>query len=41
MAKYTKDEVVGEVTSTMEALDFENKFIKRILIHFLKAKQIR
>jgi len=41
LAKYTKDEVVEEVTDTMEALDFENKFIKKILEHFPKAKQIR
>jgi hypothetical protein len=40
LAKYTKDEVVEEVTDTMEALDFENKFIKRILEHFPKSKQI-
>lgn len=40
LAKYTKDEVVEEVTNTMEALDFENKFIKKILGHFPKAKQI-
>lgn len=41
LAEYTKDEIVEEVTSTMEALDFENKFIKRILVKFPKAKQIR
>jgi len=41
LAKYTKDEVVEEVTDTMEALDFENKFIKRILEHFPKSKQVR
>jgi hypothetical protein len=41
LAKYTKDEVVEEVTDTMEALDFENKFIKRILEHFPKSKQIK
>jgi hypothetical protein len=40
LAKYTKDEVVEEVTDTMEALDFENKFTKQILEHFPKAKQI-
>jgi hypothetical protein len=40
LAKYTKDEVIEEVTNTMEALDFENKFIKKILEHFPKAKQI-
>jgi len=41
LAEYTKDEIVEEVTNTMEALDFENKFIKRILVKFPKAKQIR
>jgi hypothetical protein len=41
LAKYTKDEVVEEVTDTMEALDFENKFIKKILGHFPKSKQIK
>jgi hypothetical protein len=41
LAEYTKDEIVEEVTNTMEALDFENKFIKRILAKFPKAKQIR
>jgi hypothetical protein len=41
LTKYTKDEVVEEVTDTLEALDFENKFIKKILGHFPKAKQIR
>jgi hypothetical protein len=40
LAKYTKDEVLEEVTNTMEAWDFENKFIKKILGHFPKAKQI-
>jgi hypothetical protein len=40
LAEYTKDEVLEEVTDTMEALDFENKFIKRILEHFPKAKEI-
>jgi hypothetical protein len=41
LAKYTKDEVFEEVTDTMEALDFEDKFVKRILAHFPKAKQIK
>lgn len=41
LAKYTKDEVVEEVTDTLEALDFENKFIKKILEHFPKAKQVK
>jgi hypothetical protein len=41
LEKHTKDEIVEEVTDTMEALDFENKFIKKILEHFTKAKQTR
>jgi hypothetical protein len=41
LAKYTKDEVIEEVTNTMEALDFENNFLKRIQRHFPKTKQIR
>jgi len=41
LAKYTKDEVVEEVTDTMEALEFENKFIKKILRHFPKSKQVK
>ncbi len=41
LAKYTKDEVIEEVTDTMEALDFENKFIKKILEHFPKAEQTK
>ncbi len=39
-ASYTKDEVTEEVTDAAEAWDFENKFIKKILEHFPKAKQI-
>lgn len=41
LAKYTKDEIVEEVTNTLDELDFENKFVKRILEHFPKVKQIR
>jgi hypothetical protein len=41
LAKYTKDKIVEEVTNTLDELDFENKFVKRILEHFPKAKQIR
>jgi len=41
LAKYTKDQIIEEVTNTMDELDFENKFVKRILEHFPKAKQIR
>jgi len=39
-ASYTKDEVAEEITDAAEAWDFENKFIKKILEHFPKAKQI-
>lgn len=41
LASYTRDEVAEEVTDAAEAWDFENKFVKRILEHFPKAKQIR
>lgn len=41
LAEHTKDEIVEEVTDTMEALDFENKFVKKLLEHFPKAKQLR
>ncbi len=40
LADYTKDEVAEEVTDAAEAWDFENKFLKKILEHFPKAKQI-
>jgi hypothetical protein len=40
LASYTKDEIAEEVTDAVEAWDFENKFIKKILEHFPKAKQI-
>lgn len=39
-ASYTKGEAVEEVTDAVEAWDFENRFIKKILEHFPKAKQI-
>jgi hypothetical protein len=41
LAKYTKDEVVEEVTDMMEALSFEDRFIKGLLKRFPKARQIR
>jgi hypothetical protein len=40
LAEYTKEDLVEEVTNTMEALDFENKFINRIRVAFPKAKEI-
>ena len=39
-AKYLSDEVVEEMTDTMEALDFENKFLKKIKELFPKTKEI-
>jgi hypothetical protein len=39
-AKYVSDEDVEEITDTMEALDFENKFIKKIKELFPKTKEI-
>lgn len=39
-AKYASDEDIEEITDTMEALDFENKFIKKIKAIFLKTKEI-
>jgi hypothetical protein len=41
LAKYTKDEVVEEVTDMMEALSFEDRFIKGLLKLFPEARQIR
>jgi len=40
LAKYTKEEVVEEVTDMMEALSFEDRFIKGLLKRFPKARQI-
>jgi hypothetical protein len=40
LAKYTKEEVVEEVTDMMEALSFEDRFIKGLLKRFPKATQI-
>lgn len=40
LARYTKEDLVEEVTNTMEALDFENKFINKIRVAFPKAKEI-
>ena len=39
-AKYLSDEVVEEMTDTMEALDFENKFLKNIKELFPKTREI-
>ena len=34
------DEDMDEITNTMEALDFENKFIKKLKEHFPKTREI-
>jgi hypothetical protein len=39
-AKYASDEDIEEITDTMEALDFENKFIMKIKALFPKTKEI-
>jgi hypothetical protein len=39
-AKYASDEDIEEITDTMEALDFENKFITKIKAIFPKTKEI-
>lgn len=40
-AEYASDEDIEEITDTMEALDFENKFIMKIKTLFPKTKEIR
>jgi hypothetical protein len=39
-ATYTSDEDVEEMTDTLEAIDFENKFINKIKTLFPKTKEI-
>jgi hypothetical protein len=39
-AKFISDEAVEEITNTMEALDFESKFLKHIKEIFPKTKEI-
>jgi hypothetical protein len=39
-AKYESDEDIEEITDTMEALDFENRFTEKIRAAFPKAKEI-
>jgi len=39
-AKYASDEDIEEITDTMEALDFEKKFIMKIRAIFPKTKEI-
>jgi len=41
LAKYASDEDIEEITDTMEALDFENKFIMKIKTLFPKAKEMQ
>ena len=39
-AKYASDDDIEEITDTMEALDFEDKFIKKIKTIFPKTKEM-
>ncbi len=39
-AKYTKEEMIEEVTDTMEAWDFEDKFINKMKVVFPRMKEI-
>jgi hypothetical protein len=41
LAKYASDEDIEEITDTMEALDFEDKFIMKIKTLFPKTKEIQ
>ncbi|UCB61293.1 MAG: hypothetical protein JSW72_04390 [Candidatus Bathyarchaeota archaeon] len=40
LEKYTREELTEEVTDILEAWDFENKFIQKILTRFPKVKEI-
>jgi predicted DNA-binding protein len=39
-AEYESDEDIEEITDTMEALDFENKFTEKIRAAFPEVKEI-
>jgi hypothetical protein len=41
LARFSKEELMEEVSGTMESLDFENEFITRILRAFPKAKEVK
>lgn len=40
-AEYASDEDVEEITATLEALDFENKFLNRLKASFPKTEEVR
>jgi len=40
-AEYASDEDVEEITATLEALDFENKFLSRLKASFPKTEEVR
>jgi hypothetical protein len=40
-AEYDSDEDVEEITATLEALDFENKFLNRLKASFPKTEEVR
>jgi len=39
LAKYSKEDLIEEVTTTMEAMDFENNFLKKIFAIFPKVEE--
>jgi hypothetical protein len=41
LARFSKEELMEEVSGTMESLDFENEFTTRILAAFPKAKEVK
>jgi hypothetical protein len=41
LEEYTKEDLIEELTDTLEAWDFEDKFIKRILKNFPKSKELK
>jgi hypothetical protein len=41
LEEYTKDDLIEEVTDTLEAWDFEERFIKKILKNFPKSKELK
>ncbi len=41
LEEYTKEDFIEEVTDTLEAWDFEEKFIKKLLKSFPKSKELK
>jgi hypothetical protein len=41
LEEYTKEDLIEELTDTLEAWDFEDKFINKILKSFPKSKELK